>query len=239
MAAVVKLPHFVAFQPRFFPCPRLMAMKRKVVIPLTKRLLALVSAVLLVLSLSLGALAEETLYTQPDGLYTVTVPEGWLVVDAANVEAILEQAGKEESFNSAIRTALQQAAGVPIAIFYAPDASVDGVMANINIAAIDLGMAVSADMLLTMAPQLDAQFKATFADWEAADEAALVDLGVRQIMGMGGTYTLLDKTMSMQQAFFTVGTTMYTVTLTATPDTLDSYAEAFAQLLGTLVVAGE
>lgn len=208
-----------------------------------KKLLAILLALLLALG-CMPALAEEeslyTAYTHPRLGYTVEYPTEFVVLDADTLPLMLQMVGQMglEGLDAAtLQTLEPQITSTDMVMFM--DAYTG---ANVNIAAADVGMAITNELFLAMVmPTMLAQYEANFSNVTFFDKGSLVDFGENNFVQLILGYDMAGQSNYFAQFFFMDGTVMYTFgyTINAAMDEATIIAtDAFVEhLLASFAVA--
>jgi len=176
-----------------------------------KKLLALVFALML---FAVPVLAET--YTHPTQGFSVECPEGWLAVDAANIDDyIAAYENGEMTFTGLNKDTLTQLK----AQITAQDATIliDPLANNIVIAGADIGMPFTMDVFqAAMTPTLLQKIQSGVPGITFVDEGSIVEMNGRQYMTIVGTYEMNGVTVGVQQIYYLEGTCMYVFNVTVT-----------------------
>lgn len=208
-----------------------------------KKLLAVLLALMMMLC-CLPALAEEeapyTAYTHPRLGYTVEYPTEFVVLDADTLPLMLQMVGQMglEGLDAATIQALEpQITSTDMVMFL--DAYTG---ANMNIAAADVGMAITNELFLAMVmPTMLAQYEASFSNVTFYDKGSIAAFGENNFVQLVLNYDMAGMNNNFAQFFYLDGTVMYTIGYTISSavdaDTLAAMDEVVVHLLSTFATA--
>lgn len=196
-------------------------------------------AMLLVPVLSMAEAAEVlatdyTTYTHTDDQYSFMYPNSWILLNAENVQTMLDAASETEDQELA-----------QIIQTYGPQIEQTGMImllnetgnTNVNVIAQYVGMRATDDVLLSLAPSLVSQLSNAMPGLEFANEGTIVKLGENTGMMVEYQYTLSGTNMYGVQVYISGETDLYILTYTcAAIDELIATSEEFGTMLGTLTV---
>lgn len=200
-------------------------------------LLALAMLLMPVLSLAEAAAmlaADYTTYTHTDDQYSFMYPNSWTLLNAENVETVLDAISETEDEQLAQMIAT-----------YGPQLQQSGMimllnetgLTNVNVVAQYVGMRATDDVLLSLAPQLVSQLSNAMAGIEFVNEGTIVKLGENTGLMLEYQYTLSGTDMYGVQVYISGETDLYIFTYTcAAIDELVSTSEEFGFMLGSLQV---
>lgn len=201
--------------------------------------LLMVLALALLPVLSLAEAAEEidvayTTYTHTTGSYSFMYPENWFLLNAENIQAILESTA--ESGNAELAQ-LVEAYGPQIQQMDMVMVLSETGMTNVNVVCQPVGMQATDEVLLTLAPTLVQQLSSSFEGIEFVDEGSIINLGNKNGMMVEYNYELAGTSMHGVQVYVSGATDLYVFTYTCTDENeLSATAEDFGFMLGSLTV---
>ncbi len=204
-----------------------------------KQVLSVVLVLVLVVSLSVSALAAEpTVYTNEELGYSFTTPEGCTaVVDGKNAQSLLDSTSKEVELTDQVKAIIEQAKSAPIVIMLLNMVKEKNFANNMNVVAQDLGVAATTADLLPLSSQLEAQYQSMFPGFALAAPCEIKTFGERDALTLRGEYQLQGIDLTICQGFFMEGTIMYNVTLTACREEFEACYPKLEGVLSTFQVA--
>ena len=212
-----------------------------------KKIIALILALMLSLAIPCAMAealpAEEARYTHPTQGYSFVVPEGWLMLDATNIDAYIAAYEKGEmTFTGTNAQTLQnlkpQVQGTDCGVLINPYAN------NAVFVKEDMGIEMTNEQFATiMVPMMKTQLLQQNPTIEFTDEVELLPFGENTFILLSGSYNLNGISASIDMLFLLQGTSLYTVNLTTTSlfgdDLVNAfYTDVFA-LLGTFATEAE
>lgn len=185
--------------------------------------LSLILAVMLVFVSTAAFASELTTYANETNGYQIDYPSDWTLLSKDSITEVTDMIanGEIEGLDSATISAyVSQVEQMDMMVALNDDGT------NINLIYQDVGMELSSDMLISMLPQMTAQFESIFSDFAATDAGSAVTLGDNSYVTVSGTYSLTGVSMMMSQYYASAGTTLYIFTITTpNPEALDMDAQ--------------
>lgn len=178
-----------------------------------KKRMALLLAALL--SLSAGCtLAEEELYTHPTHGYSFTVPDGWLVVDAKNIEEHMDAYENGVMFftgtnTQSLKNMQPQVLQLDCAILLDPHSN-SAIFITENMGTPQTNEKVASQLI----PLLKARFQQRYPGIEFTSEGDILTLGENEWIILAGTYSKDGMTFSLDQLYLVDGTLIHCISLT-------------------------
>ena len=194
-----------------------------------KRTLSAILALILTLALSAAASAEA--YTHPEAGYGFAVPEGWIVLNSATVDTLLDFGAQAIESEVDLSAMLEQVKSLPMTVLFKTLDSTN----NINVLPQDLGMPATVSDLLPLAGMFEAQYQAVFADYVTSIPLTEAMIGDWEVAIMGGEYTLMGMDLSLRQVLLMSGTIMYTFSLTVESDEMEEFELVLMELVASFV----
>ena len=197
-------------------------------------LLALAMLLMPVLSLAEAAAmlaADYTTYTHTDDQYSFMYPNSWTLLNAENVETVLDAISETEDEQLAQMIAT-----------YGPQLQQSGMimllnetgLTNVNVIAQPVGMRATDEVLLSLAPTVVSQLSSTFEGIEFVNEGVIINLGDKNGLIVEYSYTLAGTEMQGAQVYVSGETDMYIFTYTcAAADEVSATSREFGFMLGT------
>lgn len=200
-----------------------------------KRTLSAMLALIFVLALCAAASAE--VYTHPVAGYGFTVPEGWMAIDGEKATSILESGKAHADLSEEALAQLTQVADMPIVMLYEKGKTDPVFMNNMNVTVVDLGEVMTMADLLEAGSEIEASYQATLANYVTSTPMSAIGIGKMEAAIMGGEYVLNGNLeLARREARFLSGTSLYTVTLTAKANEVETYEPVLFTLVGTFVL---
>lgn len=179
--------------------------------------------------------AEENRYIHPTKGYTFPVPEGWLVVDAENIDGCMDALGKGELVFPALdaptlndmKPRFQQ---LDCAMLFDPHGN------NAVFVTESLGnLWTSEQFAATMIPALKAQFTQQHPDIEFTSEGEILPMGENEFITLSGTYHLNGAIFSLDQLYTIDKTRVHCISLTvndhASPENINLFFREIVSVL--------
>lgn len=170
---------------------------------------------------------EENLYTHPTKGYTFFVPEGWLIVDAENIEDCISACETGEITSSAVNaqvlnSMMPQIRQLDCAMLFDPYGN------NAVFVTESLGNLWSNEQFIAlMIPTLKAQFTRQHPDIEFTSEGDLLPLGENEFITLTGTYHLNGGIFSLDQLYIIDKTRVHCISLTVSSHAIPEEANLF------------
>lgn len=171
-------------------------------------------SMLLVLCLLLPMAAMAEVYEREgDAAYSITVPEGWMILTKETVESLI--AVGSETVDETLKPYLDAVQSMDMAYFLAANMA-----DNLSIAAQPVGMELTDDMFSGMIPVLQQQLKQQFDSMGVTitNEGETVTLGERAALCMGYSMDMSGISMEITQYMVPAGTSLLVITYTAAMD---------------------
>ena len=203
-----------------------------------KRIICVALTVVFALSLCASAVAE--VYTHPTAGFQLTIPEGWMAVDIANLDEILA-AGKVSEYMAANLNALRGILGSVegLYIFKADATTPPFINMSVNYKGSQETDFTADDMLEIAEAYEDLYLKTPeqFPGYTAAMDAAAYEVEDRYVMSyLVGVYAPQDTGICLMQVLVGVDSRFYEFTLTCVVDDFDDdVATALFGLVDSLV----
>lgn len=206
-----------------------------------KSILALMVALVLMMMpvLSMAEAAEELdvtylTYTHTDDQYSLMYPDNWILLNAENIEAVMDEMskiGNEELANmvSLYGPQVQQLDMVMLLN--------ESTMTNVNFVCQTIGMHAEDDVLLGLAPNLISQLSSSFEGIQFINEGTIIDLNGKNGMMLEYIYELSGVQMHGVQMYISGETNLYVCTYTCgNADELSATSEDFGFMLGSMSI---
>lgn len=194
-----------------------------------KKILLVALSVILILS-SVLALAEPATYVNETDGYQISIPDGWNIVDRANIDEALELfasgdlSGVDPTIVEQNRAQIEQ---MDMMMSISPDGAI-----NFNINYQDLGQEVSiADVAEQLCPASLEQMKTMFAEMEIYSEGDLITMGTNEYAMISFGVVVNNQEMYLLQLYGLSGTKLYITTFTVTPAAMTISEEEMNQLI--------
>lgn len=202
-----------------------------------KRVLCIMLTVILVLALFAPAGAEA--YIHPEADFHLTIPEGWLAVDSANVE---EMMGSDQ-VSTAMAATMESIRGILDSTFCVYLFKADAVLppfVNIGVEYKgDVDWEITLDDLLATAQEYEAYYleeQAQFPGYTVSTPASAEQVEDWYPMGyLGGVYEINGYRIALAQVFVAAGTSFYEFTLTAEEDKISDANSDFGDLVASFI----
>lgn len=197
-----------------------------------KRIVSVLTACLL-LALPALCLAQEAgyeTYTDAAGRFTFLYPEGWTALSKDTIDGIMDVAASlgNEELENLIESVKPQLEAVDMIMLMSPDMS-----SNVNVVCQDVGMEMTADMLLAVSGTFQSQLSAQLEGLTFPEDPSLIDVGEDQALMIPYAYTLAGQDFIGVQAYRPNGSDLYIYTLTATAAMAETYSEVLGVVIGS------
>ena len=200
-----------------------------------KRILCAVCIPILVLALFAHACAEP--YTHPAAGFHLTVPEGWLAVDSANVEETIN-AGRVSAGMAATMASIRGILDSTLSVFLFKEDAAEPPFVNVSVELKgELDVEITLDDLLETARAYEAYYLENHEQFPGY--AVSVPAGAETVEGwysmgyLGGVYEISGYQIALMQVFVAAGTQFYEFTLTAEEDKASDAGADFGDLVGS------
>lgn len=202
-----------------------------------KKFLALMMALVLLLSCT-TALAQETqAYTHPNQGYSFQAPANWLVVDSTNIQTYIDAfRNGEMAFKGTDATTLEG----QLAQILSTDCVVviDEYANNVVINGTDMGMEVTTDLFLTVfVPLLKSQLTEQIPSIQFVTDGEVVKYGENEFILLKAQYDMQGVAINVEQLYYIQGTVMYVANLTVIPLYEDAILDAFYAGVETMMAS--
>ena len=194
-----------------------------------RKLLSLTIALALLLTPCLTLAESYQSYAAEDGSLSFLYPEGWLLLSRENIDSVLDIASELEGMAGLVETARAQIEQTGIIVLIDETG-----LNNINLQIQDVGMTLSGDMMLAMAPTLQSSISDSLSGVSFYDPE-VVEVNGTETLLMQYAYTMAGFDFSVVQAYMPTGTKLAVATLTcSSEEQLSPGAEALGVILGAL-----
>lgn len=199
---------------------------------MTRKPLSLVLALALLLMPFLALAESYQSYTAEDGSLSFSYPEGWLLLSRENIDSVLDNASTVEGMSDLVETARAQIEQTGIIVLIDETG-----LNNINLQIQDVGMALTGDTLLALAPTFQSGISDTLSG-VSFDDPEVIEVNGTEALVMQYAYTMAGFDFSVVQAYMSMDTKLAVTTLTcSSEDQLSPGAEALGVILGSLTAS--
>lgn len=202
-----------------------------------KRILcAIITAVL---ALALYAPASAEAYTHPEAGFHLTIPEGWLAVDSANVEEMM----KSSRVSAAMAATMASIRGILDSTHCVYLFKADVTQPPFVNISVDYKGDFDWEIILDNLPATAQAYEAYYLDDQEQfpGYTVLTPAGAEQVVGwypmgyLGGVYEKSGYQNALLQVFVAADTRFYEFTLTAEADKAAEVNEVFGDLVGSFI----
>lgn len=202
-----------------------------------KKFLALMMALVLLLSCTTALAQDVQTYTHPNQGYSFQAPAGWLVVDSTNIQTYIDAfRNGEMTFTGTDAATLegQQAQILSTDCVIVIDEYANNVVIN----GTDMGMEVTTDLFLTVfVPLLKAQLTEQIPSIQFVTDGEVVKYGENEFILLKANYNMQGVAINVEQLYYIQGTMMYVANLTVIPLYEDAILDAFYAGVETMMAS--
>ena len=180
-------------------------------------------------------------FTHPAGVYTFTIPDGWIAVDGALAEGLMAMGldvVEHSGMGYADWSGDDRPDGAVIMLFEIE--RIEGRFRNnINISVSDLGQDFSADAMLARGDGFIGYMQSMYDGFQPTAPVAKASFGKLETVLISGEFTQDGQEHAVRQAVFSDKGILYTVTLFAHADQITEYESVFAEVITSMRLAKE